>query len=347
MGAATGGIYRLAGSALDTGLRLSWSAILKIVALDTPGTQAAFEGEDHPLYWKREVLAYTSGLLDDLPGGVSAPRCYCVVEIDGRTAWLWLEEVKDSGTGMWGLEQYAQAAECLGRFNGAYLAGRPMPKYPWLIKTGSPRGLLEHNAWIHEVIADPRTWQHPIIRAAFPLPVRERLLKLWDERERLLRGIDRVPQTFGHLDAWRRNMFAQGDADGSAGLTLIDWAYPGLAAVGTDAGDLFGESFCLAELGDTPPAILDQAIFESYVAGLCEAGWRGDAKMVRFAFTAFIALKHLFLVFVSLRDAPDESRQGVWERLFGRAFEDYVQRQAVHLYYLLERAEEARRLAPR
>jgi hypothetical protein len=140
-------------------------------------------------------------------------------------------------------------------------------------------------------------------------------------------------------------MFATPGAGGSLGLTLIDWAYPGRAAVGTDAGDLFGESFCLAELGETAPEMLDRAIFEGYMAGLWEAGWRGDTKTVRFAFTAFIALKHLFLVLASLRDAPDESRHGAWERLFGRPFEDYVARQAVHLYYLLERAEEAKSLA--
>ena len=346
MGAATGGIYRVAGSAVAGGSRVSWSAILKVVCLNAQRVQAAFEDEAHPLYWKREALAYTSGLLDDLPGGVKAPRCYGVEEVDEFTCWLWLEEVKDAGTKLWGLEQYARAAGCLGRFNGAYLAGRSMPDYPWLIRTGSPRGLLAHSAWIHEAIANPRTWQHPLMRAAFPVPVVDRLLRLWDEREGLLSALDRVPQTFGHLDAWRRNMFATEGADGSPGLTLIDWAYPGRAAVGTDAGDLFGESFCLSELGDTGPASLDEAIFESYVAGLREAGWGGDVRLVRFAFTAFCALKHLFLIFVSLGDVANKDRRVTWERLFGRAFGDYVGRQAVHLYYLVDLGEEARRLLP-
>lgn len=347
MGAATGGIYRVAGSAPDGGLQVPWSAILKVVSLDTAGSQAAFEDEAHPLYWKREALAYTSGLLDDLPGGVRAPRCYGVVEVDEGCTWLWLEEVKDEGTTAWGLEQYARAAECLGRFNGAYLAGHSAPEYPWLVRSGSPRGLLAHNAWIRDIVADPGTWQHPLMRAAFPVPVVERLLRLWDGREGLLTELDRVPHTFCHLDAWRRNMFATLDDGGSPGLTLIDWAYPGFAAAGTDAGDLFGESFCLLELGDTDPGMLDQAIFESYAAGLEEAGWKGDVSAVRFAFTAFCALKHLFLIFVSLRDVPDEVRHGVWERLFGRTFRDYVERQAVHLYYLLERAEEALSLMSR
>lgn len=344
MGAATGGIYRVTGRARDRGLGVPWSAMLKVVSLGTPGGQVASEDEAHPLYWKREALAYASGLLDDLPGGVRAPHCYAVVEIDEGTTWVWLEEVKDTGAGAWGLEQYARAAECLGRFNGAYLAGRPMPDFPWLVRTGSPRGVLKHNAWIRDVIADPGTWRHPLMRAAFPVPVVERLLRLWDEREELLSGLDRAPQTFCHLDAWRRNMFLTRGEGGSPGLTLIDWAYPGSATVGTDAGDLFGESFCMAELGDTDPGMLDRAVFESYAAGLREAGWRGEMGTVRFAFTAFCALKHLFLIFMSLRDAPDEGRRGAWERLFGRRFDDYVERQSVHLYYLLDRADEAHHL---
>lgn len=341
MGAATGGVYRVAGHAIHDGAAVGWSVMLKVVTAVAPGGHADFRDEAHPLYWRREALAYTSGLLDALPGGVKAPRCYDVIELDRDTVWLWLEEVKDGHAGRWGLEQYARAAACLGRFNGAYLAGRPMPAYSWLVRTGSPRGLLEHNAWLRDAIADPLTWRHPLMRSAFPVPLAERLLRLWDEREGLLRALDRVPHTFCHLDAWRRNMFAPGGSEASQGLTLIDWAYPGLGALGIDAGDLFGESFCLSELGDTEPGIFERAIFDSYVLGLHEAGWKGDVRTVRFAFAAFCSLKHLFLVFVSLRDVSDVGRQMVWERLFGRPFNDYVYRQAKLLHYLLELADEA------
>ena len=340
MGAATGGVYRVAGNAVHDGTEVGWSVMLKVVSASAPRGHIDFRDEAHPLYWKREALAYTSGLLDDLPGGVRAPRCYDVVEVDGDTVWLWLEAVQDRH-GNWGLEQYARAAECLGRFNGAYLAGRPLPAYSWLVKTDSPRGLLDHNAWLRDVIADPIIWQHPLVRAAFPIPPVDRLLQLWDEREMLLRALDRVPQTFCHLDAWRRNMFAPVSGGGLHGLTLIDWAYPGLGAVGTDPGDLFGESFCLSELRDIGPEVFDRSIFDSYVLGLQGAGWKGDVRTVRLAFSAFCALKHLFLLFVSLRDVWNERGQVVWERLFGRPFDEYVYRQARLLYYLLDMAEEA------
>ncbi|MDQ3706572.1 MAG: phosphotransferase [Chloroflexota bacterium] len=344
MGPATGGVYRVAGSALEDGLELSWSAVLKIVSLGAPEANSPFSDEAHPLYWKREALAYTSGLLDDLPGGIAAPRCYGAIEQEGGAVWLWLEEVKDSGTRKWGLEQYAHAARCLGRFNGAYLAAHPMASYSWLVRTGSPRGVLEHNAWVRDVIADAGTWEHPLTRSAFPVPVVEPLLKLWDGRKVLLGALDRVPQTFCHLDAWRRNMFVRVDVDGTAGLTLIDWAYPGFGAIGTDAGDLFGESFCLAELGDTEASVLDEAIFGGYLEGLREAGGAGDADEVRFAFAAFCALKHVFMIFISVRGVQGSSRQAAWERLFGRSFDEFIHRQSRLLYYLLDLSDEAYRL---
>ena len=76
-------IFRMSGSARDQGQEVPWSLILKIAPVvddrvDPPGTH----------YWKREALAYESGLLEDLPGGIAAPRCLDVVEQPGGEFWL-------------------------------------------------------------------------------------------------------------------------------------------------------------------------------------------------------------------------------------------------------------------
>src|SRR5438105_2046327 len=75
-GAATGGIYRLAGTAERDSQTRDWSIILKVVA--PLGLMTAEQNNDqtHPIYWKREVLAYASGWLDQLPGAIRAPRCF-------------------------------------------------------------------------------------------------------------------------------------------------------------------------------------------------------------------------------------------------------------------------------
>lgn len=344
MGPVTGGVYRVAGRALESEQDVRWSAIVKVVSLRSVGAQASFLDPNHALYWKREALAYTSGLLNDLPGGITAPRCYDVVEVDEHTTWLWLEDVRDAGTGIWFLEEYAHAARCLGRFNGAYMEHLSTPPHPWLVITGSPRGLLNGNTELRTLAASAETWRQPLLRSAFPVPVAERVLRLWDERETLLRALDRVRTTFCHLDAWRGNMRMGPSKGGGGSLILLDWAFPGMAAAGTDAGDLFAPSFNLLEVGDTPPGIFDQAIFESYVDGLRDAGWRGDTRAVRFAFAAFSALKYgCFMPW--LGDVCDPARQATWERLFGRPFPDFAHRQAELLYYLLDLADEARLLA--
>jgi hypothetical protein len=265
----------------DKGSQLAWSLVLKVISLGASDVSHASPDESHELYWKREALAYQSGLLDDLPGGITTARCYGVTEQRDGSVWLWLEDVKESLGPEWPLEQYAYAARCLGRFNGAYLNERPMPAYPWLIKSGSPRGLLDHNTEVRDEIADTKNWQHPMVRSAFPIPVIERLLRLWDDRGPLLDVLDRVPHTLCHLDAWRCNMFAPADRNGQRRLVLIDWAFVGRGAIATDAGTLFTSSFSMFGVETVEPAVFDRTIVEHYLDGLRDAGWEGDRMVAR------------------------------------------------------------------
>ena len=159
-GAATNAaLYRVAGSAETHGATLPWSLVPKVFRLRGRA--------DNPLrwnYWKREPLAYQAGLLAHLPGGLVAPRCFGVTEQPGGEVWLWIEDVADLGQHQWSLDEFDRAARHLGRFNGAYLAGQPLPVYPWL-----SRGRLR--AWVafcaDAVAALPRNLLHPLVRDRF------------------------------------------------------------------------------------------------------------------------------------------------------------------------------------
>ena len=70
------GVYRFIGTGEDQGKRMPWSLVLK--AFEAPA-QGGGVGDWN--YWKREAMAYRSGLLDDLPGGTAAPRCLGVEEL--------------------------------------------------------------------------------------------------------------------------------------------------------------------------------------------------------------------------------------------------------------------------
>ena len=101
--------YRFSGNAHSGEDVLPWSLILKVIR--SP------DGKDDPAslnYWKREALAYQSGLLDNLPGGTRAPQCFGIVEQPGLETWLWLEEIADETQGNWTLEQYGIVAHHLG-----------------------------------------------------------------------------------------------------------------------------------------------------------------------------------------------------------------------------------------
>src|SRR4051794_34035013 len=135
-------IYRFTGSGWDSGQSVSWSLILKV-------SHAARGSEDpaSTLYWLREILAYQSGLLEHLMGGLRAPRCFGMYQPVTGSGWLWMEELTDRYSGQWPLARYGLAARHLGQFNGAYLTSAPLPTDKWL-----SRGWLR--AWLAQV--EPR-----------------------------------------------------------------------------------------------------------------------------------------------------------------------------------------------
>ncbi|HEX9988054.1 MAG TPA: hypothetical protein VGE45_06185 [Chloroflexia bacterium] len=336
-GPMTEGVYRFEGMAHDKGKHIGWSVVLKVVAL--PG-DAMFEEVAHPLYWKREVLAFQSGLLNDLPGELEVVRCLGIEERAAGVYWLWLEDARDRFGQQWPLAQYARAARALGVFNGAYLTSRSIPDYAWLVRSGSPRGLINYNTQALDAIRDLRTWEHPLVQAAFPVSLKERLVRLWDGREALFDAIERMPQTLSHLDAWRGNLFSPQGQDGRLRLVAIDWAYLGWAAVGTDIGDLFAPSFGLFGVQLENPAAFDKVIFENYMKGLQETGWQGDRRLVRFTFAAFAALKYGCLT-LGLVDVAKGGKHPLVEHFAGHSLEEYLDRLAVLLPYLLDLGDEA------
>jgi hypothetical protein len=256
---------------------------------------------------------------------------------------MWLEEARDRYGPCWPLEQFASAARCLGRFNGAYLAGRPIPAYPWLCGPATLRGMLDHFAGAQDVLHDARTWQHPLIRRALPASAAGRLPRLWSERGPLLDGLERLPRTLCHKDAWRRNMFAAPGAVDRDQLVLIDWAYVGYGEIGLDAGDLFAASYSLFGVETCEPWELDQVVFENYLAGLYAAGWPGERRVARFGYATYAALKYGCLTFW-LRSAIDQDSQAMWERLSGRPIAEFIENQGRLVAYLLDLADEARGL---
>ena len=78
---------------------MPWSLILKAIKIEGASTHVSAWN-----YFKREVEAYQSGWLHDLPGSLTVPRFFGAVEHPDGTCWIWLEDAADEIGPHWPLE---------------------------------------------------------------------------------------------------------------------------------------------------------------------------------------------------------------------------------------------------
>jgi hypothetical protein len=331
-------VYRCTGNVQDQGQTVDWSLILKTIrprpSRGDPSSRS---------YWKREVLAYQSGLLDDLPGGLAAPQCFGIVEHLNGECWIWMEDVTDHIGPQWPLEHYGVVAGHLGQFNGAYLVGRPVPCHPWLSR-GWLRGLgVDGSAGAMSQLPD--FLGHRLVGRAYPDDVTEGLLHLWTERQIILDALNRLPQTFCHMDAFRRNLFARHSADGRDQTVAIGWTYAGMGAVGEEPVPLVAASLLGHEVTTSKALELDRMVFDGYLDGLREAGWGGDQRTVRLGYAVASAMRYSFMgVRMWLNIARDEGLEARWERMIGISIEEWADVEREVTRFLLGLADEARGL---
>jgi hypothetical protein len=343
------GLYRFSGTGQDQGQPVTWSLVLKMAQSPANvGVVDMGEGEDptHWNYWRREIYVFQSDLLDHLPPGLAAPRCYGVEERPGDVIWLWLEEVRDVGDAPWALERHGLAARHFGRFNGAYLSGRPLPGYPWLSV-----GLLRQ--WCREFDTPlyagfhrrPSLWEHPLVRRIYPPPDANPFLHLLANRERFLAALDGCPQTMCHKDAYPTNLMRSRGRDGQEETVALDWALAGIGPVGEELAQLAVGALDKVEAAEARD--VDQVVFAGYLDGLRDSGWHGDAGTVRFGYVASAALRIGLWLLYLLNQAFEESGASEHQEARGEPVEEVVNQQARATRFVLDLAEEAHELRDR
>jgi hypothetical protein len=277
------GLFCLCGDGFSAGENVPWSMVLKII-WPGPGNSTSPQASH---YWQREPRFYQSGILADLPGGLRAPQCYAALERpDGF--WLFLEDVHDlynlpQPDHGWPFAYYHTAARCLGQFNGAYLTGKLIPEAEWI-----PRQWLR--TYIEEAAPNAglffRSQDNPFFRRAYSAAPAGLIRKAWDGRYEILDALERLPQVFCHQDAFCRNLFAQHAPNGRDQLVGVDWSYAGRAPLGSELGVLVGASMFFGTIPFSEGDRLEQLAMEGYLAGLEDAGWRGNPDLVRFGYIA-------------------------------------------------------------
>lgn len=306
---ATGGIWRVEGPA--------GRAVLKIAnAGADAGAWATGERGDHWNNWRREPLAYQSGLARTAFGeaGLGAPRLLDLVELGPGALALWLEDVGGLPGPRWTVERLADAARRLGRAQAGW-AGRELP-HPWLSR-----------GWLRQYVAskpvrEPVPWEHPLAVAAWPAELRAGLRRLWERRGDLLDRAEALPGTLCHLDVWPMNLIARGAPDDE--IVLLDWSFVGAGAVGEDVGNLIADSVADALIDPALLPEIDREVTAAYLAGLRAGGWRGGEAVVRRAIEVTGAAKYCWLAPLMLERLAGGGpraydRRGPEEVLRGRA----------------------------
>jgi Phosphotransferase enzyme family len=227
-------------------------------------------------YWAREPLAYQHHLTDVFAGaGVHGPTCLGS-QVDDREALLLLEWVDGQPGESWPAGLYGPAAEALGRGQAPFLNGRPVPSFPWLSK-GFLRQYGSEKPVEWDLLDDDEVWQHPVVRETFPPALRDGVVFVHANRERLYRINESLPRTLCHLDVWPKNLFRRPGGE----IVLIDWGFVGLGSVGEDVGNLVPDaSFDHFVAADDLPG-LEPVIFDGYLRGLRSAGWNEDPRLVQ------------------------------------------------------------------
>jgi hypothetical protein len=230
----------------------------------------------------------------------------------------------------------------LGHFNGAYLVDRPLPSWTWL-SSGWLRHNIETSASALPLLRD--SLDHPLVRRWLPGRASDRLFRLWEERDLYLDALDRLPQTLCHLDLFRRNLFARRTADGDYESVAVDWAFAGRGAVGEELVSLVLASFIFYEVGLDKAQAIEQIVFEGYLEGLRDAGWRGDSRQVRLGYAAAASLRYKFNdIGRWLAVMLDENLHAMFSDMLGRPIGEVLD-QVAQVYSFSDRlADEAREL---
>jgi hypothetical protein len=279
--AATGGIWLVGGSL--------GSAVLKIAKppSDPPSGNAAWPTSDDPRhwnYWRREPLAYTSGVASAyLEAGISAPSLLDHSDMSDGSVALWLDVATGTPGTSWEPVDFHSFAHQLGVAQAAFV-GR-VPALGWLSRNWLSSYVDRTPIWARYSV----DWDHPLAQV-WPVWVRRRLAALWDGRTSQVLKAAAAPKTLAHLDVWIMNLFSS-----ASGFTLLDWAFVGEGGIGEDPANLIVDSVTDGYLPVSLLPEIDACVTDGYLSGLADGGYTGSLSEVRSFIRAYGAAKYCWL----------------------------------------------------
>jgi hypothetical protein len=263
---------------------VAWSMVVK--SFQRTADELSSDDAGDYAYWRREASLYASGLLDDLPPGIRAPRCYGVEPGPEREV-VWLEDVHELYPGGWSFERFGLAARHLGRFNGAFLGRHDVVDLPWVADLRSVLEFWTVNEATQPGLAamlDPEAWSKTVSAAGLR-DVREPtvLRRLIVDRAPLVDALAELPATLCHHDATAPNLFAAHAVDGSDETVAIDWQLAGPGPLGAELSMLVAGSVLFHRAAGASIQELDAVALDGYLAGLADVGVASEPGVIKFA----------------------------------------------------------------
>jgi len=338
----TGGLFCFSGQSQSTHGIQAWKVVMKCINNPKESHQDLREWA----YWRREILAFQSDFLEQLPPGVRAPRFYGMMENE-NDVWIWIEHIQETTGKQWSLDYFQRTARQLGRFQGMYLNKIPLTDYPWLSQSFFRSAWDENGFWLDFMnpVSKENAWQSPIVQGGFDERQKSRVLQLLSEKEHFFDVNDHLPQVLCHYDAHRRNfMWSRSSQTGEEELIGVDWAFIGIGALGNDLGQLVGTSMFFFDYDPTDAETLETALLDGYVAGIADNGVMIDARLVRLGYLVSLSFwMGAMLPGWAAIMLPSDSGINV-QAMYGRSAEEALTGWVELDAFCLDRTDEARTL---
>ena len=298
----TGGRYVRRGPAAVAGRTTPYPMFVKLVQSWSRSPLFAFVPEEirevaeATVPWRTEPLAYRSDLATRLPDGLTMPRALGVVDLDEKSAAIWLEQLD---------VRHRPCGRREVRAGGVppRAAGRP-PRVAALARVGRLAWTMLDYAFgrlanqVVPMVHDDGIWAHPLVAVTFDHELRERMRAAADRAPAYAEELDTLPKVTGHGDASPNNLLAH--PAGSEGFALIDYGFWMPKPVGADLGQLVVGDIQIGKLPAGDLAARDDAHLAAYRAGAARRGMRHTGAVVRRAHAL-----HLLLI-RGLSAVPDE-----------------------------------------
>jgi hypothetical protein len=311
----TGGVYRVHGTTTAGDV---FSLVVKVVRHgvddDPDGLWVAGEQTTHRNYWKREWLAFDTGLLDAMPGRLRAPRTLLTTQAADDECWIWMEDVRGRSGAALTAGDYATVAHDLGTTQGAFASGAAvLPDNGWLSRDWL-RGWVDACTPFAEAVADDAMWHDG--RLASMSPLRDRIVRLWAGRDALFGIVASAPPTLVHCDFWPTNIICADD-----GTTVaIDWSQVGIGSIAQDLDQITLDTVWMQVRPDASLDTLERTVLPAYRSGLHDGGLDVDTVQLHRWYAGAAALHYPWmcgLQAVRARLPGDVEEQ---EARFGRTF---------------------------